>query len=343
MSSASASLDTGQQNCPSSIGWIIGLIIAFLIAIGLGIWLLVLYLGGHVSSTDRLVVLPGASIRALENTVTGTWGALDHETDKVTLYVSQKPFVFDSTGQVVVGSSGTVLMDSQTGSNGKISIPVKQDTSYNAMMIVSGNGTAHYQIFGPKRVFTQVNSDLTGKLFNIRDLNSCNGAVSTSANYTTVTNNVGTFRLGSSTNTNMNSDSFIVQYNPEQQTETEQILCRVPAATQLTQVTYGTWINKQDSNATPIVCTLPNTDNNTTNCTAPGSTRLDISNCQWSYNTDPSDPNMAGLNQWCLKSTGPLTLNSSITSPLCLSINGSALNVVNGTLNPDTWFNTLLM
>lgn len=345
------STNGNAEECPSNAIWI-GLFIVFLIAaIAFAIWILILYLGGHVGSDDdRIVTLTGASITAEATSVTGTWTTLNRETDKVTLYVSREPFVFNDNGQVV-DNNGSVLQDNQTGSNGKIDIAVTNNTSFNAMMIVTGDDTVHYRVFGPKKVFTQVPLNLAGQLFNIRDLNSCDGTVSDSGTYATSVINTGTYRLGSNENTNQDGTSLLVRYNVDidgnqiaEQTETQQVLCRVPTATQLTQVSLGFWINKGTSTAKPVICRVPNADNDNLEDTA--CTNMDdniaLENCQWSYNTEPSQPNMKGLNQWCLTSLGPTTINSSIQEPLCLSRNGQALSVTNGQVNTDTWFNALV-
>jgi len=122
------------------------------------------------------------------------------------------------------------------------------------------------------------------------------------------------------------------------------VLCRIPTATQLTQVSFGYWINKGSTTAKPVICSVPNTDNDDledTQCTV-AANNIALENCQWSYNSEPSSPDMKGLNQWCLTSLGNTTINSSTKEPLCLSRNGNALSVSNGTTNTDTWFNSLV-
>lgn len=333
-----AETSTGGSSCT---WWIVLFVLFLLVAIGLGIWLLVLYLGGHVSGgSDRTLTVNGASITAEATTVTGTWGTLNSDNDKVTLYVSEKPFVFNDQGQVV-NVNGSVLQDFKIGSNGKIDISVKNNTSYNAMMIVSSDDTVHYRVFGPKKVFTQVEANITGHRFHIQDLNSCNGAVSETATYTTAADSFGQYRLGSENNTSQDSKSLLLRYDEAQDTETEQVLCRAPTAT--TQVTFGYWVNKTSTTAKPMICSVPNATDTAATCDTP-SNNIALENCQWSYNSGPSQPNnMAGLNQWCLSAAGTTTINSSIKEPLCLARNGQqALTVVNGQTNNDTWFNQLL-
>jgi hypothetical protein len=335
----------GETHGSSCTWWIVLFVLFLLVAIGLGIWLLVLYLGGHIgcsSNNNRIVTLTGASITANGNSITGTWGKLNSSTDKVTLYVSDKPFVFNDNGTVNTNNS-TVQQDSQVGSNGKITITVSNNMAYNAMMIVTGDNTVHYRIFGPKKVFTQSQDNIKQKIFNIQNLNSCNGAVSNSGTYATSAVSFGQYRLGPENNTSTDNTSLLIKL--EENNETEQVLCRNPTATQLTQVSLGYWVNK-DATATPVICTNPNpttADNTTCNSTSTTvNNKISLENCQWSYNSDPSQPNMAGTNQWCLTSLGTTTINSSVKEPLCLSINGSNLAVTNGQLNTDTWFNQIL-
>ncbi len=344
------------EECPSSVGWIAAFIIFLAIAIGLGIWILILYLGGHVGSDDeRILTLQGASITAEATTVTGTWTTLNRETDKVTLYVSRDPFIFNDNGQVV-DNNGSVQSDNQTGSNGKIPITVSNNRSYNAMMIVTADDTVNYRIFGPKKVFTQVPTNISEHLFNIRDLNSCEGTVSNTGTYATNVINTGAYRQGSNINTSQDGKSLLVRYNVDietgqttpELTETQQVLCRVSTATQINRVSLGNWINKGNTTDPPVICTLPNEGNDNledTTCTSQNNTtntRIQTNQCQWSYNTEPSQPNMKGLNYWCLTSLLSSTANTTLTEPLCLTRNGGSLAVANGQLDTtDTWFNEL--
>jgi hypothetical protein len=322
--------------------WIVLFVLFLLVAIGFAIWLLVLYLGGHVGSGgNRIVTLSGASITADGTSITGTWGALNNINDKVTLYVSEKPFIFNDNGDVINANS-TVQQDFQVGPNGKITITVKNNTAYNAMMIVTGDNTVHYRVFGPKKVFTQIQANLGTNKFHIQNLNSCNGAVSDAATYTTVANAFGMYRLGSANNTNPDSSSLLLKFNEPQDTETDQVLCRTPSATQLTQVGFGYWVNRLDNSNKPVICSVPNatnTDELALQCDN-SSNAISLENCQWSYNSEPTT--MSGQNQWCLRSVGSTTINSSITNPLCLAVNGQALAVNNGLTNTDTWFNQII-
>jgi len=340
--------------CPSSVGWIVAFVLFLLVAIGLAIWLLVLYLGGHVgkSCTNRTLTLTGGSITAEGTTITGTWGTLNNENDKVTLYVSEKPFIFNSDG-TVTNPNNTVLQDNQVGSNGKINITVKNYRSYYAMMIVTGDDTVNYRVFGPKRVFTQVMADISGpsvttpsqvKRFQIQDLNLANGAVSNAGAYTLYAGNVGQYQLGSNVNTNAASKSFLVNLDEPTDSESDQILCRLGTGTQ-TQVGLAYWVNRESSGTAPVLCTQTSTDE--TSCAGTNNAVVPLENCQWSYNAEPapstsSSWSAAGYNQWCLSSVATTTTNGGVKEPLCLARNGEGLSVVNGQINTDTWFNWLL-
>ena len=335
-----AESSTGGSSC---IWWIVAFVLFLLVAIGLAIWLIVLYLGGHVGgSNNRSVTLQGGSITAEANSITGTWTTLNNDSDKVTLYVSEKPFVFNDTGNVV-DNNGSVQHDFKVGPNGKIDIAVKNNTSYNAMMIVTGNDTVHYRVFGPKRVFTQVTANIIDRKFHVQNLNSCNGAVSKTATYTTAANDFGIYSLGSTTNTNQDGKLLLLNHDEETEDETSQVLCRIEGTNQSTKVNFGYWINKGNTTEKPVICTVPNSNNDeltATQCTQT-SDKISLEDCQWSYNANPPLPNMAGLNQWCLSALGSTTSNN-VKEPLCLSINGQALAVTNGQINTDTWFNQIL-
>jgi len=315
-----------KHKCPSSTGWIVGLVIFLLIAVGLGIWLIVLYATGNVGNKeDRLVSLPGAKITALGTSIKGEWGQLENEKDQVTLYISESPFRFADDG-TVIGNAPLVQKETKTGSSNSITIGATNNTSYNAMLVATGEGTSHYRIYGPKKVFTQAQANLAGQLFNIRDLTRCDGSVSNTGNYTRITTDVGNYRLGLHDNTNKESASFLVRYaSPEADASTKEILCRKPGTT---DVVLATWTN-DDSTDAPVICPLGSTD-----CS--DSDKIDINNCQWSYNSEPDD--VPGENKWCLTSQQSTTTSQTSKQTLCLSKNGKSL-AVNSIALSDTWFN----
>ena len=335
---------TEDCSCPSSTPWIVGLVILFLIALGLGIWLLVLYLGGHVGGgSDRLITVTSPSITANANDVTASWGTLSNETDKVTLYVSEKPLIINNNG-TVINTADIIKQDNKTGSNGSLDITVPSNASYNAMMVVTNTDTVNFLVYGPRKVFTQTNPMLVsnptnaepGTLFNIRDLDSCNGAVTSNGGYTTVSSLAGIFRFGSPTEPgNTFASSFLVSHgsDPSVPDPTDNVLCRLRETT--TEVGMGVWIGT--TNGVPVVCTRAPANNSTTTCDA--GTSIPNANCQWSYNENPTA--MRGQNKWCLTSPQSATANSSVNVPLCLVHNNSgSLAVAQGSTSTDTWYNS---
>ena len=339
-----------EHSCPSSVPWIVGLVILFLIAIGLGIWLLILYLGGHVGcDQDRLITVTNPSITANANDVTATWGTLGNETDKVTLYVSEKPLIINSSGKVL-NTPDILKQDSKTGSNNTLDITVPANRSYNAMILITNTDTVNYLVYGPRKVFTQTNNMLLsspanadpGVLFNIGDLDSCNGSVSSGGGYTMSSSQTGIFRLGTpgtstNTNTNPKASSFIVNWgnDPTSPEETNMLLCRIRETT--TDVGMGVWINNDDSNGgEPVICTR--TPTTTTSGTCDTGTTIPSVNCQWSYNDLPSV--IRGQNKWCLAAPQSTTANNATNVPLCLVHNGStSLGLATGSTSTDTWYN----
>lgn len=324
-----------SHECPSSTPWIVTIIIVFLIAVGLAVWLIVLYASGSTGGcNNRLLTLPAGKITTTNTQISGSWGTLDNDNDKVTLYVSQKPFVYNTDGTVTCNNTD-VLCDTEVGSKQTASVTVTSNTSYNAMLVVTSDETCHYRVFGPVKVFTQISSDIQNKTFNIRDLNSCNGSVSETATYTTKISDIGTFRLGSSeTGSSTSSNSFLVKYDdvddPGNETETDQILARVKGTS---QVQLAIWTNKTTDPTTPIICPVGTVVDNT--CTE--AQKLSLEACQWSYNNTPA----LGENKWCLTASQPLKLGQS-DQFVCLSRNGTSALAITSAGFSDTWFNSIV-
>ncbi len=344
-------MNTEEHSSGSNTPWIIGLVILFLIALGLGIWLLVLYLGGHVGNgSDRLITASNLQITANSNDITGSWGTLSDESDKVTLYVSENPIILNSQG---VAIAPTEKPDFKSGSNNSADVKVNgTNRTYNAMLVVTNDDTVNYLVYGPRKVFTQTNTELlpaTGatadKLFTINNLTSCNGAVSSSGTYTQTIGNVGLYSLGSVEDPTDTTKSFLLNHGSDTTVAdpTDQVLCRFSTGSQFNKVGFGYWINRATAGTTgPIICKTPNPNNvGTTGCTGTGNEQISsISNCQWSYNVDPKT--MGGLNKWCLTSLGTTSTTGSTKSPLCLVANSTSLEVENGNTSIDTWYNTFV-
>ena len=330
-----------EPSCPSSIGWIILMIVFLLAAIGLAIWIIVLYATGSVGKSGaeaRIVTLPGAKITANANSVTGSWGTLGDEKDKVTLYVSENPFVFNADGTVVTSSG--VKSDSKSGSKGDVDVSVSTNTAYNAILVASGDDTVHYRVFGPQKVFTQTSKELPNRIFSIRDLNNCTGAISTTGTYSETENTVGYYRLGTgetgdegaSASTTSNSFLINVADRADPTTETPNILCRLPGNNNT--VGLGFWSNKAEDTITqtPVVCV-----EGTQDCSTSSSGYIPNQNCQWSYNLNPNS--VEGENRWCLSTEQAITSNQAAKEAVCLNRNGPNLDVVSS-INATTWFNS---
>lgn len=186
--------------------WIIVIIILIIVIIGLTVWLIV----KSNNSKNRQTGIQGGTILSSSSSITGKWGLLTNENDKVTLYVSDKQLTFNSDGT----AAGTeVLSQSNIGSNNTVIIgALTVDTLYYAALVCTGPDTNHYSISGPVQVYTQETADLP-EAFNILDINSV-GGVSSGGAY--VTTSYGKFNFDK-------NNYYIVSQDNE---ETKMILCR---------------------------------------------------------------------------------------------------------------------
>jgi hypothetical protein len=320
--------DTGTK--PSYHGvYITIIVILFLIGLGFAIWAVIGWTRRR-DEKDRTVTMATPKITADNTSVGGSWGTLSSESDKVTLYVSEGPLNPGSDGTIPCDGS-TVKCAHATGSNGSLTITsgISKNTTYNAMLIATGEDTSSYKTYG-RKVFTQQTSDLPGKLFNIKNLISPNGAVSENAGYTTVIDDVGIFGFGSAeTGANAASDSFIIKYDGTDipNDETGNILCRDPANNTLI---LAEWTNHDDPGDNP----------NIVYDTSAGDTvTIPVTNCQWSYNDAPPT-GVEGENKWCLTATQSVSVNNTTEKEvLCMERNGQSIELARSTLTTDTWFN----
>jgi hypothetical protein len=334
--------------CPSRTIWIVLFIVFLLVGIGLGAWIIYLYVTGRICSPENNVMsLGNPRITANLDTITGAWGTLTRETDRVTLYVSEKPFKYNDNGQVIVNQS-SVQSAFAGGSNNSVTITVGNSRSRYAMLVVTRENSIAIRVFGPVRVYTQVEANLTNSLFTITDLNTGNGGVSNTGNYAVQTpartgngtiigtNNYGIFRRGLHSNTNSASNNFLVRYlqiQPENGTEVTspvEVLCRTPTTG---QVGLKVWANSTSSTVEPIICPA-----GTTGTDCPGLT-IPIDQCQWSYNAEPTQAN--GQNKWCLTASQANVNNMTGTrEPVCLSQDGQSL-VLTSVEESSQWINLL--
>jgi len=295
--------------------WIIVIIILILVIIALAIWLAVRHTSDNNSGTGRLVPLQGAEITASSSVITGAWGTLANEEDKVTLYVSTDPIKINSDGTV---SNTTIKPASATGSNNSVTISagLTINKMYNAVLVATGDNTNHYSVFGPQKVFTQETKQVEDWVFNIEDLDNPLGAISETATYTETTADIGIYGFET-------KNSYIVRYEDDTEiTDPERILCRANGSTNTNIILAEV---AEDGKIYP-----EGTEQNQVN-------HIPKSNCQWNYNDQP--PNGAeGRNQWCLQSLQSTTTTSSFKEPLCLSRNGSALDA-RTPANATRWYN----
>ncbi len=323
--------------------YIIIIIILVLIGIGLGIWLAVRYIRDR-NEKDRLVELDDPLITADPTSITGSWGKVGNSTDKVTLYVSEKPMQLNADGTVTPPcDQKTVICSHQTGSNNSTTVTtnISIDNSYNALLVVTGEDTSSVKSF-PRKVFTQDTSTIIAaqsstkpQLIQIKDLNTPSGAVSEEAGYTTTSDDIGTYRLGSAVpDANKISDSFLIKYInteiPEGENSPTSIICREPGTSNLI---LGTWENHDDIGDPPSIVYKTPVGNQSINAKT---------SCQWNYSDKPPS-GAKGTNQWCLKSAQQTSLtNISATENMCMARNGSSLGLINITTNTDTWFNSFI-
>ena len=338
--------------------YVIIIIILVLIAIGLAIWLVFRYVFDR-DKKDRTAELNNPKITADNTSITGSWTTVGKPTDKVTLYVSEKPLNPGADGTIPCNTT-TVKCSNKTGSNNSITISasISPNTTYHCWLIVTGDDTASFKPFS-KIVFTQETSAIRAaqtasapngpNLFEIIDLNSPNGSVSDKPGYTTKGHDIGLYRLGSAIPTaNSASESFIINYMnmdiPTSDTdikgETNKILCRMPTTT---NIIFGEWCNHNDGTDAPDIgetpdiriqgkCALDSAD-------VTAADRIDSTNCIWNYGDSPPS-GAEGTNQWCLQAAQQTNATSpTLKENLCMAKNGKSLDLLNISTITNTWFN----
>ncbi len=313
--------------------WIIVVIILIIVIIALAIWLIWRHTQDSGGGSTKIFNLPGAKITAGEHSIQGSWTSLENVNDVVTLCVSTNPLVFSSTGDVI--RTADVICDnkdSTTKAGGTVEVTgLTKNTVYNAAMIVTSTDATNYRIFGPKRLFTQIENDLAAVTFNIRDLNTTVGTVSNTGTYTTDPSQVGNYRFGKVGDSS--HSTFVIKYEDgaDFNTETDPplILCKKDNSL---DIVLAEW--EADNN---IHLQAPNEDIKIT----------DVSQCLWGYNSSPPD-GANGENRWCLSSSQKVNLtNQTLTENLCLAKSGTSslalesINAASGVTGADMWVNQL--
>nr|QBK91557.1 MAG: hypothetical protein LCPAC302_01770 [Pithovirus LCPAC302] len=318
-------LSTDQ--CPSVVPWIVVIILLILVIIGLAIWLIVRHVQDSDNDNAKLLNLPNAQISSSSTTISGSWGTLDDENDKVTLYVSQRTLVINSDGTITCNQV-TVFCASDNGSNKTVSIPdgkLSVNNTYNAALIVTSNNAVNYRIFGPVKTFTQDESNLKDVSFNIRDLNNCIGVVSDEATYTENPPFNGIYRFDKPGESSKH-DTFLVKYetdDPNTQVDPPIIICKNNNSR---DVVLAEWVSDND-----IHLLDPNEDIKI----------LSVNQCLWTYNMAP--PNgAAGQNRWCLSSNqSTSSTNQNVTDTVCLARSGTSSLEVITISDSGQWLNNL--
>ncbi len=173
--------------------YIIVIIILILLVIGLAIWLIVDRSRDDNSSDQEIKGIPNATVKFGSDELTGSWGTLQSEDDKVTMCVSRKIVTTDSAGNAVSTGNAGVTCNSDTGSGKSVTVSNLEPgiIYYVSMTVESSDRNICYResnFQGP----TQTQKDLSLKTFNVTTVNQ-KGIVSKDAKYTTNTNDRGNF------------------------------------------------------------------------------------------------------------------------------------------------------
>lgn len=300
----------GYEPVPVMWPWVIVIIILIIVIIILAIWVAIRFNDTGGKDFDRLTNIQNGAILSSSNSITGKWGLLPNEADKVTLYVSTDSLTFNRDG-TVTGTS--VPPASASGSNNQVSInALTTGTMYNAALVATGPDTNHYSIYGPVKVFTQETTNLGGKTFNILNINSAGGVGPTGTYVETTPFGVYTFNT---------DNSYLVKHDPDT-SDPELILCRTNTA----------------ATPTDINVALVNIDNVNTGPNSTGS--IPLKSCQWSYNDTPPT-GVDGMNEWCLKAHQNTSSTNANSQILCLNRNGDGLNVVSPNI-ATRWYNPIV-
>ena len=153
----------------SSIFWIILFVISILVIAGLVVALVYAW---RKKDKNRLIELKNPIIKVASPTsLVGTWDSTGKDNDKVTLWATRDPPVFNADG--TVANEGT-LKTSQPSANSSLTLTgLQNNIKYYATLTVTNSDTANYQpytqlIFMAKTVLP-VTSSLT-PLFAIEDI-----------------------------------------------------------------------------------------------------------------------------------------------------------------------------
>lgn len=246
--------------------WIILLVIAILVIIGLVIWLIFAYRRHCVK--DPLITLNNPTIQVSSpNSLTATWSGTS-STDVVTLCATEEPARINSDGSIA-----NTRKVCQTAAPGATTVTVNNLTPnvrYYATLVATNPNTVNYQ------VYTQI-------IYNSSPITPPVGTFDTNTFAIEHIIQPGRIQVNTTTATN---DIFPVQY------------VRVPGG-ENTNTAWFVTTNSQIASATQdsSVCLFRNGTNLAARDCTSLSASAELANSQWTYNP-------AGFpNHWCLTST----------------------------------------
>jgi len=131
----------GGGGCGAPWFWIILFIVALLVIAALVVALIYAW---RRNNKDRLIELKGAKIKVSSDTsLTGIWESTGKDNDKVTLWATLDPPVFNADGTIANSNAKKI---SQTSSTNSLTLPDLQNRlKYYATLTVSNTDTANYQ------------------------------------------------------------------------------------------------------------------------------------------------------------------------------------------------------
>ncbi len=292
--------------------YIIVIIILILLVIGLAIWLIVDRSRDDNSSDQEIKGIPNATVKFGSDEITGTWGTLQSEDDKVTMCVSRKILTTDSAGNIMSDINGQVTCNSDTGSGKSVTVSNLEPgiIYYVSMIATSLDRNICYResnFQGP----TQTQKDLGRKLFNVSTVNQ-KGIVSKDAKYTTNTKDAGNF-----VHTTTNRFLRHTEENDDLTDEDFNLLCADDGKLVMAR-RHGSEEGKPITVPVQHSASFPE-----------GLKDIPESNCGWCYNTN-------GNGKWDLCF---VELNEGIRG-MQYNGNGTVINVSQNATDTDNWIQT---
>jgi len=141
--------------------WAILFFIALLIIAGLIIWLVLSY---RRNTKGTLLQLTNPLIEVTSNTqITGSWKSTGNASDKVTLFATLEPPIYNDAGNV---TNPNALSSTASGEAASVTINgLQQNLKYYATLILRNDNTNNYQVYN-QTIFTQISTLPAGTLLN---------------------------------------------------------------------------------------------------------------------------------------------------------------------------------